>query len=177
MTYALAFWPSVPDSSRGRQNCTHLRSTKRRVSTLSNALITMVYEVQNSSGIGFESPMRTVIGLTLHSGLIATARSAATSDFMRPASFSRKRNCLDKLEFSMESKSVRSRVFLEHAPDNAKNFRSSQPNAPAPTKKTFCSCIFYYSSHPKMTPCPSYLLLRGAEFSAFGIVFNTSKQS
>lgn len=66
----------------------------------------IVYSFQNVSFIGFNSPNFTFIALILHSGFIIIALSAATADFILPTSFSLNKNYLDKLEFSIESKSV-----------------------------------------------------------------------
>ena len=91
----------------------------------------------NTSSVSGET--RFCSGSTLSAPLIALAALVAQVLFAWPMFQSRKRNCLERLDFSMTSSSVT--VTLPSAPQDrpmsAKFLMNSQPSAPAPTRKIF----------------------------------------
>ena len=147
--------PKVPDSSNGFSKYTHRESTYKRALTLSNAFTTTSKPPQNSS-----SKTSSVSGLTrfcnavtFNFELIFFAAFVAHVDFGCLMSQSRNKNCLDKLDFSMMSSSVMVSLPSPEAPQetpiNARFLMNSHPNAPAPTKKTFCFSMIACVACPK----------------------------
>lgn len=142
------------------QKYTQRLSTYRRALTLSSAFVTRSKDPQKASSntVSVSGDTRFCRGTTLRFLLIPVAAVAATVPLYCPMFALRKRNCLDRLLFSITSSSVI--VTLPAAPHptpmSAKFLMNSHPSAPAPTRKTFSDSSFCCMVRPKTAICPSW---------------------